>query len=202
MRSLPFLVCLGFAASFVGADCSTPTGLTRTCSGSAVTNLWFHVISGCGGSSGTVEISVPTAGQCTVTVVEPTAVGLPTTGTFNETAGATGYVLAKGGWTLEPPPTGMMQETGGSSLQCTAGAPTAAGDISLTCNITTCSQTGDDDEYTCSITGMCDMQLSPAPASSPITVTGVDAAAPAMDAGHDGGTKDGSEDAPKTATGG
>jgi hypothetical protein len=159
-KLLSFGLTSAFAFTFVGAQCGTPTGLTRTCSGSTVQMEQFRVVGSpdCSGS-GAMTVSVPMAGSCSISVIEPSTIPLPTSGTFNDSAGATGYDLTKGNWTLEPPPTAMMQQM--SSLNCLAGAADTQGNIPLTCNVEMCEVVGDDDEPTCTYGGTCDTELIP-----------------------------------------
>lgn len=180
-RVKKLLLCIGLAITFVGADCSTPSGLTRSCSGAAVQNLKFSVVGSCGGS-GTIELSVPNAGQCAITVLEGSSLamaGLPTVGMFGESAGATSYNLAAGGWTLQAMTNGMIGDNAG--LQCTADAP-VGGVIPLSCNITACSQVGEDLEPTCSISGTCTMHLTPASLDAAISSPSLDAGGGGVDA--------------------
>ena len=182
---MKYLLCFCFAASFVGAQCESPTPLTRSCSGSTVQTAYFYAQTGCpGGSAGYITVSVPTAGQCALSVTEPTAVGLPTTGTFGESAGGTSSDLSKGNWNLEPPPTGTQIDQAETYLTCTGGAALPGGDITLTCSITSCTQEGDDDDYSCNLMGSCQVQLAPSSADAASMVPVVDASV----ANHDAGT--------------
>ena len=148
---------------------------------------------GCPGGSSRVRsrVSVPTAGQCALGVTEPTAVGLPTTGTFGESAGGTSYNLSKGNWNLEPPPTGTQIDQAETYLTCTGGAALPGGDITLTCSITSCTQEGDDDDYSCNLMGSCQVQLTPSSADAASMVPVVDASVANHDAGtsRDGGSR-------------
>jgi len=154
-----YLLFLGFAASFAGADCGTPSPLTRSCPGSTPVTLRYYVVQGCEAENGYVNISVGTANDCTINVVEPTAVQLPTVGSFNDLASQTGYQLAKGNWNLQDP-TMQGNVVAGNSYQCTGRAATASGDITLDCIITSCVQGADDIQ--CNTAGTCNVHLTPA----------------------------------------
>jgi hypothetical protein len=158
---MKYLLLAGLAVSFIGADCgSTPTGLTRSCPGSTPQTLRYSVVQGCGDNAdGLITLSVGGAGSCALSLLEPSPVGLPTAGYFNDEATTTGYDLAKGNWNLQNPTTDYVVV--GDSLSCTAGGANAAGAIALECNITSCGYVGDDDDPTCQTGGTCMVNFTP-----------------------------------------
>jgi hypothetical protein len=146
------LLSILFGMTFVGAQCGSPSGLTRTCSGSTAQTLFYKVGGGCG-AAGTISVSVASAGSCIVNVIEDSPVMLPESGSFNASAGASGYDLAKGNWNLSDPSMGNMDV--GTFLNCTGTAATSTG---------------------------CMAHLSPAPAGASIGVDVPDAGMPTLDA--------------------
>jgi hypothetical protein len=171
-RAIQLFLASSFAASFVGAQCGNPTPLTRSCPGSTAQTAFYKVTGGCG-DPGTISVSVSSAGSCAVNVEEATAVGLPVGGSFS--AASTTYDLTKGSWNLAPTNGGsdyMMQ--GGTYLDCTGTAATAAGDITLTCQKNSC-MIGDTDDVVCSTGGSCTAHLSPTSSDAGITADVSDA---------------------------
>jgi hypothetical protein len=157
--SMKRIITILAATTFVQADCATPTPPMQQCP-TKTQSVNYAVAGSCGGS-GIITLLVPTAGSCDVSVVEDgNVIGLPNTGTFTPSAAQTGYKLALGGWTLEPPPTGMLGDNSG--LNCSVSSATAA-ELTLTCSITICSVVGDDSEATCTVSGSCQAHLTPAP---------------------------------------
>jgi hypothetical protein len=172
------LVFLGVALSFTGASCSGVSSTDRVCPGLKVESVTYAA-GGCG-ASGTIIISAETAGDCTLTVLEPTAVGLPSAGYFGSAATATGYDFAKGNWQLVSLPTGNIGDNAG--LNCTSSAGASPGSVQLNCIITTCTTSGESQDPSCTQTGSCVEQLVPISGDASVGLTGGDAGAPAADA--------------------
>jgi hypothetical protein len=142
----------------VEADCESVTGIVRTCPGSTQQTERFLAEGSCGDTA-VITIEVPTAGLCGLTLSEDTAVALPTSGMFNVDATQTDYVLGRGNWTLQNPPTGIEGENAG--LTCTSGTINSRGGLDLDCEITVCSTVGEDLEPTCAFAGTCATHLTP-----------------------------------------
>jgi hypothetical protein len=154
MRKLLFL---GFAVSLLGAQCGTPTGLTRSCPGSMAQTAYYSVAGSCG-DEGTISVTLGMAGSCALGVIEPTGVGLPTVGTFNDLASQTDFQLAKGNWNLDDPSVGTMNV--GTFLNCTSGTASSTGEINFTCEENVCA-VGDTDDVECNTGGTCTAHLTP-----------------------------------------
>jgi hypothetical protein len=160
LTTMRYLLFLAFAASFAGADCGTPSGLTRTCPGSQPQKAYFGVAGSCG-AAGVMEVTVANAGDCDIAVIEPTGIGLPSVGGFNDMGSTTNYELSKGNWNLNDPSVGDMNV--GTFLSCTGGAANAAGDFDMNCEQRVCT-VGDSDDVQCSTGVSCTAHLSPASA--------------------------------------
>jgi hypothetical protein len=160
LTTMRYILLLAFAASFAGADCGTPTGLTRTCPGSQPQSVYFGVGGSCG-DQGKMEVTVANAGDCNIAVIEPTGIGLPSIGAFSDLGSTTGYDLSKGNWNLNDPSVGIMNV--GTFLSCTGGAANAAGDFDLGCEQRVCV-VGASDDVQCSTGVSCTAHLSPASA--------------------------------------
>jgi hypothetical protein len=168
---MKYLLLLAFACSFSGASCETPSGLTRSCPGSTVQTAYYRVAGSCG-AGGVVTVTVASADSCTIGLLEATAVGLPTVGSFGSNAGATDFKLTAGNWNLNDPSLGMGNV--GTFLSCTSGAAEASGEINFTCEQNVC-MASDSDDVECSVT-TCAAHLTPAPADAGIAVPAQDAA--------------------------
>lgn len=156
---MKYILLLGFAATFTGADCGSANGLTSTCPGSNVSKATYRVVQGCGGDNGVITLSIGAADSCSIAVLEPTGVGLPAAGAFNDLAPRTNYQLAQGNWNLQNPPTNFV--VAGNSLQCTAGTATSTGNIDLACKLIACGYQGEDTEVTCQTGNKCTIHLFP-----------------------------------------
>ena len=152
------LLGLCFAASFVGAQCSSVAPLTRTCSGSSVQTAYFTVGGSCG-MNGAITVNVASAGTCAIAVNELTDIGLPGTGTCEAAASATSYNLKQGNWGLADVPNGAMDV--GTFLNCTSGAANSLGEFDLVCTSSICA-VGDTDDVECTTGTTCTAHLSPA----------------------------------------
>ena len=163
--AMKYLFLLGFALTFVGASCASVTPLNRTCSGSTPQTAYYTVEGSCG-DDGVIGVSIGSADSCVLSVSEPTAVALPTVGSFNDLGGDTGFKLAKGNWSLSDPSQGDMNV--GTFLNCTSGAATATGEITLTCEENVCAPS-DTDDVQCQTGGTCTAHLKPttAPVATP-----------------------------------
>jgi hypothetical protein len=160
-----YLLCLLLGLSFVGANCGSANPIVRTCQGSPAQSASFIAEGSCG-NTGVITITVGSADSCTLALSEPTDVGLPIAGTFNNLSGATGYVLTRGNWNLQNVTNGTLGDNSGPS--CTAGAADANGAITLGCTIIACSTVGEDPEPTCAPSGTCTMHLTPASADASV----------------------------------
>ena len=200
---MKYLLFFLLALTFVGADCETPHGLTRYCGGSKVETAYYKVSGSCG-ANGTMMVTVGSANSCAIGVVEPTAVALPSVGSFNASAGATLFELSKGNWNLDDPSIGIMNV--GTFLDCAGSAANAAGDIELTCEENVCA-VGDSDDVECNTGGTCVAHLTPTTADAGSRVPPLDASTrdtssgdgSTVDAGTDGSAVDARSD---TSTGG
>lgn len=151
------LLSVAFALTFIGASCQSVNPLTRSCPGSTVQSVQYLVQGDCG-QTGVATIAASVAGQCTLSVLESTSVGLPTAGTFSDVANQTDYQLLKGNWNLQNPPQG--QNECNSGLDCNGSAAGADGSMTLTCNITECETIGEDVEPTPVFAGTCVAHLT------------------------------------------
>jgi len=172
---MKYVLLFGFALTFVGASCASVTPLHYTCKGSTAQTAYYAVGGSCG-EEGVISVSIGSADSCTISVSEPTAVALPTVGSFSDLGNTTGYDLTKGNWNLNDPSAGSMNV--GIFLDCTSGVATASGEITLTCEENVCS-VGDTDDVQCATGSTCTAHLKPttAPVATP------DAGAPTVDAG-------------------
>jgi hypothetical protein len=160
-RLLTLLGSMTVSMTFVQADCGTPTPPAQECP--TQPQSVNYAVEGSCGNSGIITVLVPMADTCDISVIENENIGLPHTGTFAPSAAKTNYKLSEGGWTLQPPPSGMLGDNGG--LDCSITSVTG-NETTLKCSITVCSVVGDDDEPTCTFAGSCEAHLTPAPAGA------------------------------------
>ena len=157
--TMRYLLFLAFAASLAGANCGTPNGLTRSCPGAKPQSASFRVINGCGGGEGNITATVGMADDCTISILEPSGIGIPTSGYFDTSAGETTFTLSGGDWHLQNPT--MTFKVAGTTFDCLGSPAAPGGELNFACNIDSCGIQGQDTDITCNTLGTCTLHLIP-----------------------------------------